>query len=91
MAKTTPQQQTFCDGFDVGAEQAASAFAGRSHPVFALAPVMVPEDQTLRWHWLSGYSVGFQTALHDAVTISQARPPRRPARPPVLPAQPAQR
>ena len=41
---------------------------------------MVPEDRTLRWHWLSGYSAGFQVALNEAVTIREARlPARRPA------------
>ena len=91
MAKTTREHQTFSDGFDVGAEQATNAFAGRSHPVFALAPVMVPADMTLRWHWLSGYSVGFQVALHEAVTIREARPPRRRPRPPALPAEAGRR
>ena len=91
MTKTTPEHQTFSEGFDVGAEQATNAFAGRSHPVFALAPVVVPEDKTLRWHWLSGYSVGFQTALHEAVTIREARVPGRRARPPVLPAESGRR
>ena len=87
MAKTTPEQQAWHDGFDVGSEHATTAFADRSHPVFALAPVMVPENKTLRWHWLSGYSVGFQTALHEAVTIREARPPRPRPRPPALPAE----
>lgn len=82
MAKATPGQQAWYDGFDVGGEQATTAFAAKNHPVFALAPVMVPEDRTMRWHWLSGYSVGFQVALHEAVTIREARPPRSRPRPP---------
>ena len=82
MAKTAPEQQAWFDGFEAGSEQATAAFAKRSHPVFALAPVMVPADMTLRWHWLSGYSIGFQVALHDAVTIRDAQAPRRRPRPP---------
>ena len=90
MAKTTPEQQAWFDGFDVGGEQATTAFSKRNHPVFALAPVMVPADMTLRWHWLSGYSLGFQVALHDAVTIRGAQAPRGRPRPP-RPAEERQR